>query len=225
VEQFEQAVLRPSPSKTGGQIRIEALNPAHVAQEKYIGRDGLNVIEGEMRQFDAKFDIIKRFVEQIVTGEFLNVKKDVDLAPKNKGPGVLDKLDLERELLKNQILWIGRINALFAGSLGTLSGMSMLHIIIIFSIQDLAKFIEFYAKFARNVNIIFMMLASLALILGLTMSLVYRQKSIEKMRMLDNDRHSHRSQYTIAFVLSLVLLLCWVVLFSLPYYTIQIHYK
>ena len=94
--------------------------------------DALNVIEGEMRQFETKFDIIKRFVEQIVTGEFLSVKKDVDLAPKGKEKA-LDKMDIERELLRNQVLWIGRVNALFAGCLGTLSGMSMLHIIILIS--------------------------------------------------------------------------------------------
>ena len=52
--------------------------------------------------------------------------------------------------------------------------MSMLHIIILISITDTAKFTEFYAKFARNVNIIFLILANLALILGLTMSFVYR---------------------------------------------------
>eukprot|EP00354_Favella_ehrenbergii_P002846 CAMPEP_0170473148 /NCGR_PEP_ID=MMETSP0123-20130129/15094_1 /TAXON_ID=182087 /ORGANISM="Favella ehrenbergii, Strain Fehren 1" /LENGTH=61 /DNA_ID=CAMNT_0010741959 /DNA_START=394 /DNA_END=579 /DNA_ORIENTATION=- len=61
----------------------------------------MNVIEGEMRQFETKFDIVKRFVEQIVTGEFLNVKKDVDLAPKGGKEKALDKLDIERELLKN----------------------------------------------------------------------------------------------------------------------------
>jgi len=75
----------PSPSKTGGQVHIDNLNPSHVTQDLYLGRDALNVIEGEMRQFESKFDIIKRYVEQIVTGEFLNVKKDVDLAPKSKG--------------------------------------------------------------------------------------------------------------------------------------------
>lgn len=75
--------MRPSPSKTGGQVKIEGLLPAHVAQDPYLGRDALNVIEGEMRQFETKIDMskVKRFVEQIVTGKFLNIKKDVDLAP------------------------------------------------------------------------------------------------------------------------------------------------
>lgn len=156
--------------------------------DRYLGRDALNLIEGEMRQFETKIDVVKTYVEQIVTGEFLSVKKDVNLVPKGKEK-TLDKLDIERELLRNQVLWIGRINALFAGCLGTLSGMSMLHIIILGSISDEIKFLEFYAKLARNVNIIFLMLANLAFILGLTMLLVYKQKAQEKMRMLDHDRH------------------------------------
>ena len=69
--------------------------------EAFKGRDALNVIEGEMRQFETKMDVFKRFVEQIVTGQFLNVKKDVDLAPKVKESNVIDKMDVERELLKN----------------------------------------------------------------------------------------------------------------------------
>ena len=52
--------------------------------------------------------------------------------------------------------------------------MSMLHIIILISQSEEIKFIEFYAKFARNVNIIFLMLANLAFILGLTMLFVYK---------------------------------------------------
>jgi magnesium-transporting ATPase (P-type) len=34
-----------------------------VTRDPYLGRDALNVIEGEMRQFESKFDVIKRFVE------------------------------------------------------------------------------------------------------------------------------------------------------------------
>ena len=83
-------------------MKIENLLPAHVSNDPYLGRDALNVIEGEMRQFDTKFDVskIKRFVEQIVTGKFLNVKKDVDLAPSSKDTGAIDKMDIERELLR-----------------------------------------------------------------------------------------------------------------------------
>lgn len=96
------------------------------------------------------------------------------MAPQPKSSASSDKLDIERELLRNQILWIGRINALLAGCLGTLSGMSMLHIITVMSVQNLREFIKFYAKFARNINIIFLVLANLAMILGIAMVLIYR---------------------------------------------------
>ena len=142
--------------------------------EAFKGRDALNVIEGEMRQFETKMDVFKRFVEQIVTGQFLNVKKDVDLAPKVKEGNVIDKMDVERELLKNQVVWIGRMNALFAGSLGTLSGMSMLHILVLMSNFDKDDFLAFYAGFATNMNLIFLLLGNLALVLGLSMSLIYK---------------------------------------------------
>ena len=115
------------------------------------------------------------------------------MAPQSKDATAIDKLDVEKELLRLKKLWEGRVNALFAGCLGTLSGMSMLHIIILISITDTTKFTEFYGKFARNVNIIFLILANLALILGLTMSLIYRQRSKEKMFQLDNERHAFRS--------------------------------
>lgn len=96
----------------------------------------------------------------------------------------------------------------------------MLHIIVLISISDVTKFLNFYAIFARNVNIIFLILANLALILGLAMSMIYRQNAQEKMRMLDNERHSYRSQYTVAIVISVILLVCWAMLFVLPYWTI-----
>lgn len=73
-----------------------------MSQNPYLGRDALNVIEGEMRQFESKNFIIKRYVEQIVTGLFLSVRKDVNLASKSgKNKTDLNKMDIERELLRN----------------------------------------------------------------------------------------------------------------------------
>ena len=59
----------------------------------------------------------------------------------------------------------------------------------------------------------------------MTMLLVYKQKSQEKMMMLDNERARFRSQYTVAIVISLILFVSLIILFILPYFTIQIHYK
>ena len=100
----------------------------------------------------------------------------------------------------------------------------MLHIITVVSISDKDDFMRSYARFARNINIIFLVLANLGLVLGIALSLIYKQKSTEKMRMLDNLRHTHRSQYTVAVVISMIMTVCWFILLLLPYYTIKIHY-
>ena len=43
---------------------------------------------------------------------------------------------------------------------------------------------------------------------------------IRDRRTLADERHSYRSQYTVAVVLSIILSICWLILFALPYYTI-----
>jgi len=49
--------------KTGGNITVQNLRPEDIDPSEYIGRDAVTVIEGEFRQFERKFDIVKRFVE------------------------------------------------------------------------------------------------------------------------------------------------------------------
>ena len=66
-------------NKTGGKITIQMLRPEDVERSEFIGRDPVTLIEGELRQFDRRIDTIKRYVENIVTGKFLNVNKDVDV--------------------------------------------------------------------------------------------------------------------------------------------------
>ena len=45
-----------------------------ITHEPYIGRDAVVIIEGEMRQFDGKrVDKIQRYVESLVTGNFMRV--------------------------------------------------------------------------------------------------------------------------------------------------------
>jgi hypothetical protein len=41
--------MNQSPNKTGGQVQLNDLLPEDVADEPYIGRDAVVVIEGEMR--------------------------------------------------------------------------------------------------------------------------------------------------------------------------------
>lgn len=45
-------------------------------------------MESELRQFERRIDIVQRYVENLVTGAFLQVKNDVDLSQTRE---VIDK--------------------------------------------------------------------------------------------------------------------------------------
>ena len=61
-------------------MKLNDLAAEDISNEPYIGRDAVVVIEGEMRQFDGKkVDKIQRYVESLVTGQFMPVKKDINL--------------------------------------------------------------------------------------------------------------------------------------------------
>ena len=96
------------------------------------------MIEGESKQFEGKMHQANRYVEQIKTGLFLKVKKDVDLNIRStqRVDPVANRFQMERELLQAQQTWINRIASLFTGSLGLLAGMSLCHLMFIAMFKD-----------------------------------------------------------------------------------------
>ena len=96
------------------------------------------------------------------------------------------KLDVERDLIYYQIIWIGRVNAIFTALLGIGAGMSLMHVIFLFSSPTKAVFIGLYQPFAMQINILFLVVAHLVLFLCVTKALIYKGKSEEKVRSLDD---------------------------------------
>ncbi len=95
--------LQNSAMKTGGNITVQNLRPEDIDPSEYIGRDAVTVIEGEFRQFERRFEIVKRFVEHIVSGQFMQVKGDVDLTQNREVVGgvvAADSYQVELDLLK-----------------------------------------------------------------------------------------------------------------------------
>ena len=76
-------------------------------------------------------------------------------------------------------MWINRINSLFMGCLGILSGTSVMHIILLAIIKDDSLFISMYVNFALVFNLLFLILSNFCLIFGITIALIYKQKSEE----------------------------------------------
>ena len=74
-------------------------------------------------------------------------------------------------------------------------------------------------------NLVFLILANFCFVFGSAISLVYRQKSVEKQRSLDHQRHQLRLHYTINAAVSFLVLIGLMALYALPYFTNVLYYK
>ena len=230
-----QAVMRKemnqSPTKTAGQIQLKDLAPEDVTNEPYNGRDAVVVIEGEMRQFDGKRqDKIQRYVESLVTGNFMEVKKEINLQIQQAD--INDKTKklqssrefLEREMREIQKVWVNRTNKLFYMFLGLLAGMSLMHLIVLLSQSNKTLFLQLYQLISITVNAVFMIFTSFCLVLGLALTLIYKQKSDEKMRNLDEFRLEFRQHYIVSTIITSFVAVCLVIIYILPMYTNKFYY-
>jgi hypothetical protein len=131
----------------------------------------------------------------------------------------------DSEILEAQKYWVNLINGFYMNILGCLAGMSVMHLILIFGIFDTAKFLEIYCRFAKNVNLVFLIFANIAVILCLAITLIYQQRVADMRKVLSDKVASFQRTYTISSIITLFLFLSWAVLFYLPNYTNQMFYK
>ena len=172
-------------------------------------------------------------MESLVTGKFHQVKSDFDPnkdTSQNQvidqdGDGIISTQELnDYEMKLQQGIWVNRINKAYNMILGLLGGMSVMHIIFI-SAQS--KDDEFYKTYSLNGNlvcIIMQVLANLALVLGFSLSFIYRNISQEKMRNLDADRLQFNHHYVLGLVTQSLVFVSWVLLHLIPKYTNMFFY-
>lgn len=174
--------------------------------------------------------MVQRYVESLVTGNFWQVQKELDLnGPSGEGSGSKvvvpsNREFYEREMKEVQKLWINRIHKLFHLFLGILGGMSLMHLVVIMNTSDKINFLNVYSSISRDVNIVFMIFTSFALILCLCLALIYKHKSDEKMRNLDPFRMEFRQQYMLSLIITLIIAVSMGLLYILPHYTNKFYY-
>ena len=81
-----------------------------------------------------------------------------------------------------------------------------------------------YSSISVDVNIVFMIFTSFALILGFALTMIYKNKSDEKMRNLDPFRIEFRQQYMLSFIISIVIAIAQCLLYILPHFTNKFYY-
>lgn len=123
-----------------------------------------------------------------------------------------------------QKVWVNRTNKLFYMFLGLLAGMSLMHLIVLLSQNNKTLFLQLYQLISITVNAVFMIFTSFCLILGLALTLIYKQKSDEKMRNLDEFRLEFRQHYIVSSIITAFVAVCLVIIYILPMYTNKFYY-
>lgn len=198
--------------------------------------DEFNRFDIEISQLDSnkvKQDHIYRYVESLVTGRFHKVSKDFDPNKDlsvNKiidadGDGIVSSTELhDFEMKQQQTIWVARINKIYNLVMGLLGGMSVMHLVFISAIKNLAMFMSTYSEFANLICTFTQVLTNFALIFGLTLTFIFKHKSDEKMRNLDQDRLEFRQQYVLGVATQFLVFLAWIILNFMPAYTNKFYY-
>lgn len=69
-----------------------------------------------------------------------------------------------------------------------------------------------------------MVFTSFGLILGLSLTMIYKQKSDEKMRNMDLFRLEFRQHFIVSLVTTIIIALCLVLIYILPHFTNKLYY-
>lgn len=144
------------PKRTGGAVDIREQFNKLDREDKLPPEQkrDIHMIESLMpetnpRTFETNPKNTSRYVEQIKTGLFMSVKKDVDLNDRIGDEGgaepIANRYAVEADLIQAQQRWAARIANLFTGSLGLLAGMSLMHLFLISLFTDSQGFLAFYA--------------------------------------------------------------------------------
>lgn len=170
---------------------------------------------------------MQRFVESLVSGNFIEVQKEMNADDADGGEEKIVQSNrelFEKELKEVQKLWTNRLHKLFNLFTGSLAGMSIMHLMVVMSVSGTASFLQLYSPVSIEVNLVFMIFTSIALVLGLAIALVYRHKSEEKMRNMDPFRLEFRQQYLVSLLVSIMIGFSLVLLYILPFYTNKFYY-
>jgi hypothetical protein len=69
-----------------------------------------------------------------------------------------------------------------------------------------------------------MIFTTFGLILSLSLTLIYRQKTIDKMRDMDIFRMEFRQHYIVSSVITVMMAICMIALYIIPKYTNMIYF-
>ena len=168
----------------------------------------------------------------MVTGKFYRVTKEFNPNQQSvastldtDGDGIVSTQELnDKEMKIQQKVWVNRINKFYNMILGLLGGMGLMHLILMIGQKDKEEFMITYATFSNLLCAMTQFFANVTLILGLTLTLIYKQKSDDKMRNMDPNRLEFRQQYQVSLVTTILVTIAWIGVNIMPKYTNSFYY-
>ena len=133
----------------------------------------------------------KNIVESLVTGEFQRVSKDFDptnlkdqyaMSLKDQdGSGITSSSEiLDHDMIQDQKIWLNRLANLFNAVVGILGGMAVLNFVVLYGLVVDVKSLEGQITYLFNfILAVQQILGTIAVITGLTLTMVYRAKADE----------------------------------------------
>lgn len=109
--------------------------------------------------------------------------------------------------------------------LGLLAGMSLMHLVVIMNgSPDKGEFLNVYSPISKDINIVFMIFTSFALIFGICLTMIYKNKSDEKMRVMDPFRMEFRQHYILSMLISIIIAVSLGLLYIIPHFVNKFYY-
>ena len=71
----------------------------------------------------------------------------------------------------------------------------------------------------------FLIFTSICFVMGLALTMIYKQKSDEKMHNMDESRFFFRQHYQVCFVNSVILTIAMIIMYVIPRYSNIIYYR
>jgi hypothetical protein len=113
--------------------------------------------------------------------------------------------------------WIERLNNVFQTCLGIISGMSLMHLILLSVSGNDSSFLSMYEPLAVVLSLVFLIFTNLTVIFGFALSLIYREKAeMLAMRREQEKVSKMRMQQMITIVLTGMCGLALVALYWTP---------
>jgi hypothetical protein len=103
--------------------------------------------------------------------------------------------------------------------------MSLIHLMLIGSIQDTGRFYDVYAPYSLMFNASFLLLANFCAVFGLSDALIKRSETRRQNLGLENTRHRTMWHYTVATLNAALVFIALVSLYQLPKYSNQLFYR